>query len=544
MANCTSCNSDFEIRTQDREFYQRFDVPDPAMCPECRLQYKLNFRNERTMYKRTSSLSGQVIVSIYAEDSKHKVYSQEEWWSDKWDATDFGQEFDFNRPFFDQFQELLLKVPRIALFNVNPTNSDFCQQAYNNKDCYMCVVVKDCQDSMYITHSNSIQDGFDSSFIHTSELCYECLDSEKLYNCAFSQSCQNSSDLIFSYDCIGCKDCAGCYGLRNKQYHIMNQPYSREEYFEKLKNLELNKYSKFMGAKDYFAQLAKKSPHRASRNLNVDNCTGNYLINCKDCYHCYDSFALQDCAYSTWIFNSHDCYDVYGMGYGEFVYEGLGVEKLNNCAFNTFVSDSNDVFYSDCSFYSNNLFGCAGVRNKKYCILNKQYSQEDYEAMVPKIIAHMKATGEWGKFFPVALSPFAYNETAASYRFPLSKEQILSKGYRFREPDKKEYLPQNYVLPDDTREITESILNEILACRDCGKNYKIMANELRFYKKSNLPVPRTCLDCRFLARFATRNPRKIWQRNCAKCSKAMETTYSPDRPETVLCEQCYALEIN
>jgi len=31
----------------------------------------------------------------------------------------------------------------------------------------------------------------------------------------------------------------------------------------------------------------------------------------------------------------------------------------------------------------------------KYCILNKQYSKEEYEELVPKIIEHMQKTGEW-----------------------------------------------------------------------------------------------------------------------------------------------------
>lgn len=540
MPACTTCQKQFEIRDKDREFYKRFDAPDPEMCPECRLQHKLNFRNERTLYKRTSSLSNQSIVSIYHDQSKYPVYSQQEWWSDKWDGLTYGQDPDFTRPFFEQFQELLQKVPRIALFNVNPTNSDYCQQAYNNKDCYLSVVVKDCEDCMYISHSNSVKDSFDSSFLHHCELSYECLDSEKLYACIGCQSCQNSSNLTHCYDCIGCHDCIGCSGLRNKRYYIMNERHTKEQYEEKMKMLGLNKFSKFLNCKHYFLDLAKKLPHRASRNLNTDNSTGNYLINCKDCALCYDSFELQDCGYCTWIFNSHDCMDVYGMGYSEWVYEGLGVEKLNNCAFNTFVSDSNDIFYSDCCFYSNNLFGCAGLRNKKYCILNKEYSKEEYESLRAKIIEHMKKTGQWGKFFPVALSPFAYNETAANYRFPLTKEEALAKKFTWKEADQRDYLKQSYQIADDVKETDPNICNETLACADCGKNYKIQPKELTYYKRMNVPAPRKCLDCRFMDRFHLRNPRKLHDRKCEKCAKDMKSTYAPDRPEKIYCEACYS----
>ncbi len=540
MPNCIKCQQDFVIRDEDRAFYKRFDAPDPEQCPDCRLQHRLNFRNERSLYKRTSSLSGKPLISIYDENSPYKVYAQEEWWSDKWDGMDYGQEFDFNRPFFEQFQELLLKVPRIALFNVNPTNSEYCQQAYDNKNCYMCNVLTQCQDCMYITHSNTINDSFDCSLIQFSELCYECLDSDKLYGCIGCQSCQNSSSLWFCYDCIGCQNCVGCYGLRNKQYHIMNVKYSREEYEEKLKKLQLGKHSSLLNAKNYFIQFAKGLANRANRNLNAQDCTGNYLINCHKCFNCYDCFDLQDCANSTWIFNSHDCHDVYGLGGGEWCYQGLGIEKVNNVAFSTFVSDGSDAMYSDCSFYCHDIFGCAGIRSKRNCILNKQYSKEEYESLRARIIEHMKKTGEWGQFFPVTLSPFAYNETAANYRFPLGRDEAAKQGFRWREVDKRDFLENGFELPDDVGATDASVCAQTCSCIDCKKAFKIPEKELVFHKRMNIALSRKCYDCRFMDRFKLRNPNKLYQRACGECGVAIETTFAPDRPEKIICEACYA----
>ncbi len=70
---------------------------------------------------------------------------------------------------------------------------------------------------------------------------------------------------------------------------------------------------------------------------------------------------------------------------------------------------------------SSNCFLCVNLENKKYCILNKQYSKEEYEVLVPQIIEHMQKTGEWGEFFPVCLSPFGYNETVAQEHFKLDR---------------------------------------------------------------------------------------------------------------------------
>ncbi len=543
MANCTSCKKDFIIREKDKDFYSKFDVPEPTMCPECRLQNKLCFRNERTLYKRKSDLSDKDIVSIYHQDSPFKVYSSEEWWSDKHEGLQYGRDFDFSRPFFEQFRELQLQVPRIALFNINPTNSDFCQQAYNNKNCYLCVVVEDCEDSMYMTHSNKIRTSYDSSYLQDCELCYDCIDSTKLYNCIGCQSCQNSSDLMFCYDCVGCQNCVGCFGIRNKKYWIMNKQYTKEQYDEKIKLLEFNKHSKFVNARDYFLDWTKNLPHRSNRNFNVENCTGNYLINAKDSFHCFNSFEIQDCAYCTWIFHSRDCFDVYGLGYGELVYEGLGVERLNACAFNTFVSHSNDTFYSDLSFNSHYLFGCVGLKSKKYCILNKEYSPDEYKELKAKIVEHMEKNGEWGRFFPKEFSPFAYNETAANDHFPLSKGEAANAGFQWREKEKKEYLPASAEIPDDVNEAEDSICKETFACAECEKNYKTQVAELGFYKKWGIAIPRKCPDCRYAYRLSLRNPRILWKRKCEKCGTELETTYATNRSEKVYCEKCYTEEV-
>ncbi|USN57480.1 MAG: hypothetical protein H6766_03435 [Candidatus Peribacteria bacterium] len=72
---------------------------------------------------------------------------------------------------------------------------------------------------------------------------------------------------------------------------------------------------------------------------------------------------------------------------------------------------------------SSHLFGCIGLRNKSYCIFNKQYTKEEYNALVPKIIEHMKQTGEWGEFFHPSLSPFGYNETVANEYYPVTGVQ-------------------------------------------------------------------------------------------------------------------------
>ncbi|MBI5621388.1 hypothetical protein HY933_00795 [Candidatus Falkowbacteria bacterium] len=187
--------------------------------------------------------------------------------------------------------------------------------------------------------------------------------------------------------------------------------------------------------------------------------------------------------------------------------------------------------------------------------MNKQYSEAEYKKIVPKLVAKMKADGEYGEFFPVEYSPYGYNESTASEYYPLSREEVLAKGWRWQDdlPGTRgqETLPPENI-SDTIQDVPATIEQEILACQ-CGKNYKLIPQEVVFYRQQNLPIPRFCPFCRHLERIALRNPRRLYHRQCmceqsghqhtGKCAVEFETTYAPDRPERVYCETCYQKEI-
>ena len=87
----------------------------------------------------------------------------------------------------------------------------------------------------------------------------------------------------------------------------------------------------------------------------------------------------------------------------------------------------NGIYQNECDNTAH-CFLCVGIDRKSYCILNKQYTKEEYEELVPRIIEKMMADGEWGEFFPASMSPFGYNETVVQEYFPLSREEVLKKA--------------------------------------------------------------------------------------------------------------------
>lgn len=187
---------------------------------------------------------------------------------------------------------------------------------------------------------------------------------------------------------------------------------------------------------------------------------------------------------------------------------------------------------------------------KRWEFLNRHSAQKkdkDDVQLVEMNLNYMHETGEWGEFFPIALSPFSYNETVAQEYFPLTKEEALERGYKWRDdtntsPDSQRV--RTVKLQDNIKDIPDSILDQVLTCESSGKPYKIQKAELKFYKKMNLPIPRFHPDIRHKKRLEFRNPRKLWTRTCDACKKEIQTTYAPGRPEKILCEECYLKVLN
>ena len=157
--------------------------------------------------------------------------------------------------------------------------------------------------------------------------------------------------------------------------------------------------------------------------------------------------------------------------------------------------------------------------------------------------SHMIKTGEWGEFFPPEFSVFSYNETLAYDYFPLTKEQIFKAGWKWNDQASPKPIPQKIQIPDNIKDIDESICNEVLGYEVTGENYKIIPQELKFYKRIDIPIPRKSPNTMTKERFLLRNPRKLWARKCAKCGAEIHTSYAPDKPETIYCESCYLKEV-
>ena len=590
---CQNCNSEFLIEPEDFEFYEKMKVPAPTWCPECRMQRRMMFRNERTLYKRKCDLCKETIITQYPENTPFPVYCQTCWGSDKQDNTKYSQDYDLSRSFLEQIKALQQKVPRphtTNTINARLINSTYTNCAGDLKNCYLIFGALDDWDCYYSHYIYNSRDCFDNFYCFKSEKSYGCFDIEHCYNLLFSHSCVQCRDSIFLFDCRNCSDCIACSGLRNKSYYIFNKPYTKEEYLKKKEEMGLGSYQNIVALKEkYYKEVYFQSPRKFYHGQMNNKFSGDYVSNSEKTYDSFYTKNARKCKFCFWCINGLDVYDYLAWGDLEFSYECVSCgDKSYNCKFShTSWRAAKDLEYCNLCFSSSNLFGCVGLVNKQYCILNKQYTKAEYEEFVPKIIEHMNNMSykdkkgriyKYGEFFPPELSPFSYNETIAQEYFPLTKEKALAQGYAWYDRATPEHKPtiKAVDLPDNIKDVKDDILNEVIQCAhtsdrsldlqsQCTTAFKIIPQELEFYRKMNLPLPRLCPNCRHYERIQQRNPLKLWKRQCqcagakssngvyantAKhahndkpCPNEFQTTYAPERKEIVYCEKCYLAEV-
>lgn len=562
---CQNCHNEFIIEPEDFNFYEKIKVPPPTWCPDCRLVKRLAWRGERSLFKRKCNLCGTEKILMFPPESPYNVYCYPCWWSDQWDPMQYGQDYDFKKPFFAQFKELFSKVPRMGIIHqrVN-VNSEYTNRASDNKNCYLIFAAADNENCSYGTSYWGAKDSMDCYNIHSCELCFECIDCYGCNHLSYSQECNGCVNSALLLNCKNCNDCFGCVNLRNKSYCFFNEQLTKDEYKNRLAQVNLNNRNDLKKIRTQFVEFSKKCIMPALVENHSVNVSGNWLDECKNVEVGFNCEKTEDGKYLFGIMGAKDVMDyTYWGKNSELIYEcsSIGYQCSSVCFSNECWDQLVRAQYCVNCHSSSDLFGCVGLRKKQYCILNKQYTKEEYEKILPKIKEHMDALSYkdslgreyyYGSTLPLDVHMFAYNETIAQELFPISKEEAKKQGYRW-----VDFAAKNYKItlkaddiPDSIEKVDEQILKEVIGCAHAGKcnhqcteAFKITAGDLNFYKRMGIPIPQLCPNCRHFARLAQRTPIKLYDRTCAKCGKGIKTSYSPDRPEIVYCKECYNNEV-
>ena len=262
-----------------------------------------------------SPCGSQEIISVYSPDKPYKIYETEEWWSDAYNPLDYGRDMDFNKSFFAQFSELLKAVPHMNLVGNNNENCGYCHLVANCKHCYMLVESSNNEDCYYGHWLQKCLGCFDTSYSHECHYTYETDNCYSCYNVKWSSDCSNCSDGYFLKNCIGVKNSFCCVNLRQKEYCIFNEQKTKDEYELFIKKINFESYKEIKRLQNEFQKFILKFPHKYAHITNSENCTGDYIVNSRNCEECYHAHDAEFCKYGEHVWrNSRYNMDVSTVG--------------------------------------------------------------------------------------------------------------------------------------------------------------------------------------------------------------------------------------
>lgn len=559
---CQNCKQPFDIEPEDFRFYERIQVPPPTFCPKCRFQRRLAFFNLFNLYKRPCDLCKKESVSRYAPTAPYTVYCPECWWSDKWNPLDYGRDYDFSRPFFEQLNELWHEVPLLTLSIdiLSSKSSPYNNHAGQLNNCYLLFWSysnEDCAYGTYVINSKTL---IDCSFLMLCDSAYDLTYAYKTSHAIGSYNLSESINCAFLRDSENCQNCFASANLRHKKYYLFNKPYAKEEYFEELKKWDLGSYRTYQEVKRLAEAHWKKFPPLPIQEKFATDCRGNRIYDSRNCKECFEVAGAADSKYLAFLFQppAANCYDVSGFGDNmTWCYEcgiaGAGAHQVK------FSQESGgglrDAEYCIYSSGGSHHFGCVSMKKGQYLILNKQYDEESFQRLRAKIIEQMNTQPyidkrgrvyRYGEFFPIELSPFAYNETMAQNFFPLTPAAAGGEGYRWAEEEVRNYQITKAAadLPDHIKDASNSILEEVIGCASCGRGFKIIRMELDFLRRMNLPLPRRCPFCRLQEKLGSwAKEFRLTKRSCNRCGAEFETPYLKAGADYILCKKCYFQEV-
>ncbi|MCM2339219.1 MAG: hypothetical protein NDI62_02055 [Burkholderiales bacterium] len=544
---CEHCKNEFTITDGELSLYKKVDIELPTICNFCRIKQHLSFWMFGKFRKGKSDLSGENLITVLPEKNRYPIYTSTEWYSDKWDAMNYGQDYDENKPFFEQLQKLQKKVPRPHQNGIKNTNCDYCDDVWNSKNCYLARSMEECEDLMYSYRNLKVKNSIDVAICYNSEKCYDSAECHHSYKLFYSKHSRDCIDSYFLYDCRNCQNCFMCWNLRGKSYCIENVEYSREEYLEKIKSYNLGSYQAIQSFKKRFEEIMEDEVvHRLNFNLKIYDSDGDYLLDCKNCHNCNTISESEDCFNCIRGMRHKSDIDADGCWY---------TELLGNCSccVNGYAlkysswSSSRYSEYLDLCIECEYCFGCVGLKKKKYCILNKKYGKVEYEELKNKIISDMKKRGEYGKFLPYSMSAGPFNFSTSFTYFPdTKKEDILKFGGYWEDINESNIEGMSTdKLPDDIKDVPDTIITQALICPLTGWRFNIARNELSFYRENGIPLPRYHFDVRIKESLKTLTVLQSYDYVCCYCKKDRKAYYLPEwNYKKIACEECYKQNIN
>ena len=535
-------------------WYRKFNVPPLPYAPNTFRKWMAYYDLGYQFWWNKHFDTGKPVLSFHHPATGIRVLPDVEWHAR--DFSDIQSDYDAQKPFFSQLQKLQHRVPMLATFNTEIPQNSIALFTFGDKDSLFTFACR----SIRAYYSAGGMDIEDSSLVFLGAKITQSHwtgHSHNLHKCFYVRESMDCLESAFLFDCRNCEYCFGATNRRNKKYLWFNEQLSKAEWEKRRATVDL-------GRRDILEAWQKKFDdlvlHEAvwpeNFNTNTNQSSGEYLTNAVRCVECFDSEdAPTDNFRCDWMFgvtngnaynwgtiNNSDCYCNVSSPQSnrtKFCYRCPRMEDSEYC----FMS-------SDCQ----NCFGCVGLKRKKFCIFNKQYTEAEYWKRMDELKCAMLDRKEYGMFFPVELSSTYVPESGAVNYCGATPEEIEKMGGLRFDPTAEGATGEGRIDPTKVRQASE-IPNSIDDLTDAWVGvpiYDLEAKRTFSFHKAEIEHYRALRIAPSTKHFIRRlrdvahsgQMAQLDHAACAQCSKDMLVSRSIRYPNRrILCNSCYLKHI-
>lgn len=533
---------------EEISWYKKFNVPASPFSPKARLWHLAGIGwSAYQWWWNKHPETGAPVLSYVHPASGIKVLPDKEWFD-----RDFSRiclEPSFTRSFFEQFRELQLQVPvnatrnvkepenSIAVLSIGDVNSFFSAASSTRNCCYIndCVAAEDCVECSGCEHPRE---------------CYRVSHSQRMFRCFFANECMDCQSSWFIFDCRNCEFVFGGSNLRNKKYVWWNEQLTKEEWEKRFAEAKTGSYVWLEGVRQKYDQMiSEQAVWPENFNSQVDDKSiGEYMLRCTNCRYSFFGLDSRDNYYAFGFYNANQ--NMFATSIvGDNNYQSGTNGETANSKFSASLMRCDDVEYSSNCYDCTHCFGCVGLRRKSFCILNKQYAEDEYWRALDELKCAMLDRGEYGRPLPTAFTFAYFPESGPAYylaaemedwdKIGMPKFEASAEG-AFGELRTDKPLRQQSDLPDDISDIGDDWLGTPIMDPVEKRPYTLLKPELEFYKRMKLAAPRGHFTSRMRNLSWMQNGGLMHKEACTNCGKELNVAINKlFKKRKLHCHDCY-----
>lgn len=544
---CGITGEAWKMDEEEISWYRKFNVPPSRYSQISRMRYLTSFFNGGQWWWNRHAETGKPIISAVHPATGIKLLSDKEWF-DK-DYSEIHRSYNPGIKFFDQLHNLRMEVPASASRDYEPAESSISVASFGDVNSYFMVACK-AKDSLFgvVAHdTENSSEVYNSTSITDS---YRVVHCERIHKSTFVQESFDCMNCDFIFDCRNCENCFASTNLRNRKFVWFNEQLTEEEWKKRRSKVDLGSRSVTNQYLEKFNELVRNAIWPENFNINSDDSTGEYLTNCGTSkYAYYGNGGAQNNFWVAWAIGNCEgnafCAD---PGIQDCYYSAAASHSYN-CKYCLWVTRCSDMEFSMDCYDCEHCFGCVGLRNKRFHILNKAYSEEEYWKKVDEIKSKMLDDGEYREFLPATFAHGWYPESGAV-------------KYHLADLEFGKQIGAHMFNPEDAGAVGEDLMNarEVLSTEDipdhvndiddwAGKpiydanydrRYSILPPEIAFYKRNSIAPPNEHFIQRVRSMIALANSGVFADSKCNKCEAEVLITINATFPNRkIYCKPCY-----